>query len=353
MFVDKVEIVVKAGNGGSGLASFRREKFLPFGGPDGGDGGRGGNVFMEASVDLKDLISFKHRLIYRAENGRTGGRNRMHGVNGVDLCLKVPVGTTACIKKDGEIVQKVDFRKDGQRIMIARGGKGGKGNVHFATATHKAPREFQSGEEGEEYDVELEILLPVDVGIVGMPNSGKSSLLSALSEARPQIADFYFTTREPVLGTVDDGRNSFVWAEMPAVIKDSNKGKGLGTGFLRHLSRVNVIVYLLDACSVQIEDDLVCLKQEVEGYNPEFAGRKYVVAINKIDQISDISVLSGMINRLGSQGITSFLISAQERSGLKELVETVHKMVVENAIRQREEPVPEIIFRPRPVDKKE
>jgi len=351
MFVDNVEIVVKAGTGGNGLASFRREKFLPFGGPDGGDGGRGGNVFLEASIDLKDLASFKHKLFYKAENGGPGGKNKMHGLNGSDLCIKIPVGTIAYVRKNGELVQKADFRINGQRVMIAKGGRGGKGNVHFATATHKAPREFQSGEEGERIDVELQISLPVDVGIIGMPNSGKSTLLSAISGAKPKAADYFFTTQEPVMGTVDDGRNRYVWAEMPAIIEGSRKGKGIGSRFLRHLSRAAVLVYLLDATSQQIEEDLACLKEEVKEFNQEFAGKKYVVAANKMDETVDNTALSNLTEKLAVEGVRLFQVSAIGESGLKDLVATVHKMVTDAGVMQSEEPAPEIIFRPRPVDR--
>lgn len=351
MFVDNVEIVVKAGRGGSGLASFRREKFLPFGGPDGGDGGKGGNVFLEASVDLKDLASFKHKLLYRAENGGTGRKNKMHGLNGSDLFVRIPVGTIAYVKKNGELVQKADFKNDGQRVIVAKGGKGGKGNVHFATSTHKAPREFQTGEEGEQFNIELELNLPIDVGIIGMPNSGKSSLLAAISGARPQIADYYFTTREPVLGTVDDGRKKYVWAELPAIIEGSHDGKGIGARFLRHLFRASVLVYLLDASSSQIGEDLACLRKEVEEFNPEFADKKYVVVVNKMDEASDAASLSRLSENLSQAGIKLIQVSAVEESGLEDLISTVHKMIADAAAVQTDEPAPEIIFRPRPVDR--
>jgi GTP-binding protein len=351
MLVDNVEIVVKAGNGGSGLASFRREKFEPFGGPDGGDGGKGGNVFLEADADITDLATFKHRLTYKAENGGVGGKNQMHGLNGTDLNIKIPVGTTAYVKMNGELVQKADFTVKGQRVMVAKGGKGGQGNVHYATATRKAPRIFQPGKEGDQCNITMEIWLPVDIGIVGLPNSGKSSLLAALSGAKPQVAEYYFTTQEPVLGAVDDGQKKYIWAEIPAIIEGSHSGKGLGNGFLKHLSRAKVLVYLLDATSPQMEEDLACLKREVEAFNPEFAWKKYVVAVNKTDAVEDQGEPNKLFEKLASEGVRAFPVSAGEKAGLKELVADVHKLVADEEFIQMEEPAPEVIFRPRPVDR--
>jgi GTPase len=351
MLVDNVEIVVKAGNGGSGLASFRREKFEPFGGPDGGDGGKGGNVFLEADADMTDLASLKHKLTYKAENGGIGGKNQMHGLNGSNLILKIPVGTTAYVKMDGELVQKADFTAKGQNVMVAKGGKGGQGNVHYATATRKAPRIFQPGLAGDQCKITLEMALPVDVGIIGLPNSGKSTLLAAISGAKPQVADYYFTTQEPILGSVDDGQKKYVWAELPAVVEGSHSGKGLGNGFLKHLSRAKVVLYLLDGASGQMEEDLACLKREVGEYKPEFAWKKYAVAVNKMDVVDDPGELNKLTEKLAAEGIQVFPVSAGEKIGLKELVSDVHKLVAGEELIRMEEPEPEVIFRPRPVDR--
>lgn len=351
MLVDNVEIKVKAGNGGRGLASFRKEKFLPFGGPDGGDGGKGGDVYLEASNDLVDLASFKHKLNYSAGNGGVGGKNKMHGLNAPDLIIKVPVGTIAYVKDGGEMVQEIDFRIFGQRVKVARGGKGGRGNVHFATATYKAPRDFQPGEKGEQFDIHLDMYLPLDVGIVGMPNSGKSALLSAISGARPQVAEYDFTTLEPVLGAVDDGKGKIIWAEMPAIIESSSSGKGLGCRFLKHLSRAHVLVFLLDATSPHLAADLACLRREIENFNPDLAALKYLVAVNKIDLADSHEEVDRLASRLASDGIQVLPVSAVNGTGLKELVESVHKMVTEDVLSQPQEP--EIIFRPRPVDRRD
>lgn len=351
MLVDNVEIKVRAGDGGSGLASFRKEKYLPFGGPDGGDGGKGGDVYLEASSNLVDLASFKPRLTYRAASGGTGRKNKMHGLNAPDLIIKVPVGTIAYVKKKGEIVQKIDFRTQGQRVRVAKGGKGGKGNVHFATATHQAPHDFQPGEKGEQFDISLDMLLPVDVGIVGMPSSGKSALLAAISGARPQIAEYDFTTLEPVLGTVDDGKAKYIWVEMPAVIEGSSRGKGLGCRFLKHLSRAGMLVFLLDATSPHLTDDLACLRQEIENFNPELAARKYLVGVNKVDLINNFEEINRLASKLADDGVQVLTVSAVSGAGLKELVEIVHKMFTDDLLSQPREP--EIIFRPRPVDRRE
>ena len=225
--------------------------------------------------------------------------------------------------------------------------------MHFATATHKAPREFQPGEEGQQYDIRLEMSLPIDIAIIGMPSSGKSSLISAISGAKPEIADYYFTTRETVLGTVDDGQKSYVWAEMPALIEGSHAGKGIGARFLKHLSRASVIMYLLDATSPQIEADLACLRKEVAAFDPEYGSKKYLVVANKMDEAEDTSQLSGLSEKLSREGVKLLQVSAIGESGLKDLVATAHKMVADAAALQMEEPVPEIIFRPRPVDRQD
>jgi len=351
MIVDNVEIVVIAGSGGNGLASFRREKFLPFGGPDGGDGGKGGNIYLEADVDMNDLASFKHKLTYKAGNGGIGGKNKMHGLNADNLVIKIPVGTTAYVKKDGELVQRADFSVKGQRVLVAKGGRGGKGNIHYATATRKAPRIFQPGGEGDKCEIKLELLLPVDICIIGYPNSGKSALLTAISRAKPQIAEYYFTTLEPVMGAVDDGQKKYVWAEIPAIVDGSHSGKGIGNKFLKHISRASMLVYLLDATSPHVEQDLACLKNEVEIYNPEFAFKTYVVAVNKSDAVDDLSKLNELVEKLSAENITVFTLSAREKSGLEELVADMHELVSEALLTRVEEPAPEIIFRPRPVDR--
>lgn len=352
MLVDNVEIKIKAGNGGRGLASFKREKFLPFGGPDGGDGGKGGDIYLKADADLEDLAAFKHKLTFNADNGGIGGKNKMHGLNAQSIIVKVPVGTIAYVKKDGETVQKADLTADGQLVMVARGGRGGRGNVHFATATRKAPHDFQPGEEGEQCIIRLEMMLMADVAIIGLPSSGKSSLLTAISGARPEIAEYQFTTREPVLGVVDDGHKKYVWAEIPAIVAGANKGKGLGAGFIKHIARASLIVYLLDGSSMHLEDELKKLKSEVEQYDSANKGKKFIIAVNKVDAVEDIQAINDFAVKMTGAGTGTLIISAREGTGLQELVASAHKLVADSCVAQAEEPSPGVIFRPRPVDRK-
>jgi GTP-binding protein len=353
MFVDSVEISIRAGNGGSGLASFRREKFLPFGGPDGGDGGRGGDIYLVADADMEDLATYKHRTIFKAGNGERGGTNKKHGINGADLLIKVPVGTSAYVKKDGEEKLVADLQDKGKKLMVAKGGRGGKGNVHYATATRKAPEIFQPGEEGEQHDIKLRMKLITDVCITGHPNSGKSTLLSAVSAARPQVADYPFTTRSPVLGIVDDGVQKYIWAELPALIHGSSQGKGLGNSFLIHAERATVLVYLLDAGSTDIAGEFNRLKQEIEAFDPHLVEKSSVIAINKIDLIEDTADLGKIKEKLTGSGLPVYTVSAALHAGISELILPVHKLIGEHKMGALEEMGPEMIFRPKPVDLKD
>ncbi len=350
MFVDNVEIQVKAGCGGSGLASFRREKFLPFGGPDGGDGGKGGDIYLYADSDIDSLSSFKHKRIFKAGNGGVGGKNRMHGIDAEDLVIKVPVGTTAFVKDNDRELIVADLLKDGQKIQLAKGGRGGKGNVHYATSTRKAPKIFQQGEEGQQHDIILRMRLVVDVCIIGFTNSGKSTLLSALSSARPEIADYQFTTRLPSLGVVDDGVNRLTWVELPALIKGASLGKGLGNGFLYQAGRAYAIVYLLDASSADLKGDFEDLRNEVQAFDDGLAQKAAIIAINKADSLDDEGAKDYVKKSLAGTGLACIMISALEKSGLDELVSEVHRMVLEIRNRPYAEQAAEVIFRPKPVD---
>ncbi|MCX5996933.1 MAG: GTPase ObgE [Chloroflexi bacterium] len=350
MFVDNVEIKVRAGNGGNGLASFRREKFLPFGGPDGGDGGKGGDIYLVADADMQDLAAYKHRLIFKAGNGERGGTNKKHGINGVDLLIKVPLGTAAYVKKDGEEQLVADLQGKGKKLQVAKGGKGGKGNVHYATATRKAPEIFQPGEEGEQFDITLRMKLITDVCIVGYPNSGKSTLLSAVSAARPQVADYPFTTKYPVLGVVDDGVQKYIWAELPAIVKGSGQGKGFGNSFLIHAERAAVLVYLLDAGSSGIAEEFVRLKEEIKAFDLKLAEKSSIIAINKTDLIEEAVELAAIKEKLEETGLPVYAISAALNTGVSELIPAVHKIVSEHKKRSIVEMGPEMVFRPRPVD---
>jgi GTP-binding protein len=350
MFVDNVEIQVRAGHGGSGLASFRREKFLPFGGPDGGDGGKGGDIYLYADSDIESLASFKHKRLFKANNGGDGGKNRMHGINAEGLLIRVPVGTTVFIKENDRELVMADLIKDGQKVLLARGGKGGKGNVHYATSTRKAPKIFQRGEEGQQHDIILRVSLVVDVCIIGFPNSGKSTLLSALSSALPEIADYQFTTRAPVLGVVDDGVNKMTWIEMPALTRGSNLGKGLGNSFLYQAGRAAVIVYLLDAGSTDLRGDFETLRDEVLAFDGNLAQKAAIIAVNKVDSI-DIGATEEYVKKsLAGIEAPCIMISALGKIGLDTLVSQAHSIVLEIKHRSSGEQPAEVIFRPKPVD---
>ena len=350
MFVDNVEITIKAGNGGNGQASFRREKFLPFGGPDGGDGGKGGDIYFSADSNMEDLGTFKHMTIFKAGNGGRGGPNQMHGLNAEGLIIKVPVGTAIYVKEEGKDLLIADLQKDKHRMLAAKGGKGGKGNVHFATATRKAPTIFQPGEIGEERKIVLKIRLPVDVCIVGLPNSGKSALLSAISAAKPKVAEYPFTTREPVLGVVDDGVRKYIWAELPALVEGSHTGKGAGNKYLNQAERAEVMIYLLEACSQDIKKELQQLRDRVTLFDPKLAGKKSVIVVNKAEMSEDIEYQETVKRDLGLSGSPVYCISALEKQGLGELISAVHGLVEVESRKIVEEGQPEVIFRPKPVD---
>jgi GTPase len=352
MFVDNVQIKIKAGNGGNGLASFRREKFLPFGGPDGGDGGRGGDIYLLADADMEDLAAYKHRVIFKAGNGERGGTNKKHGINGTDLFIKVPVGTSAYVKRNGEEELVADLQDKGKKLQVAKGGRGGKGNVHYATATRKAPEIFQRGEEGEQHDITLKMRLMTDVCIIGHPNSGKSTLLSVVSAAHPQVADYPFTTRAPVLGTVDDGVQKYIWAELPAIVKGSSQGKGLGNSFLIHAERATALIYLLDAGLPDIVEEYNRLKEEIKAFDLHLEEKNAVIAINKIDGIEDVAELADIRGKLAGTGLPVYTISAVLNTGISELVSTVHKVISEHKTGTLETMGPEVVFRPKPVDQR-
>ena len=285
MFVDEVEIQVKAGDGGSGCVSFRREKFVPRGGPNGGDGGRGGSVIIEADENLGTLLDFRYRRHYTASRGGHGEGSDRHGASGEDRVLRVPVGTTVRDRETGLVLG--DLTHHGQRLDIARGGRGGRGNARFATSTHQAPRRADPGEAGEARALRLELRLLADVGVVGFPNAGKSTLVSRLSAARPKIADYPFTTLVPALGLVRlDEERSFVIADVPGLIPGAAEGKGLGLRFLRHLERTRFLVHLLDldpTTGRDPVDDWRTIQAELETYSPELAARPQLIAANKTD----------------------------------------------------------------------
>ncbi len=288
-FVDEASIEVIAGNGGNGVASFRREKYVPRGGPDGGDGGRGGSVYLEADPGMNTLVDYHYHPHRRAAAGGAGGGQQKHGAKGADLILPVPAGTVARDAETGELI--ADLTEPGERMMVARGGRGGLGNTHFATATRQAPREAQRGEPGAEIALDLELKLIADVGLVGYPNAGKSTLLSVVSAARPKIADYPFTTLVPNLGVVEIGDvsrgrgTSFVMADIPGLIEGAAQGVGLGHEFLRHVERTRLLLHLIDGGATERDpwDEFETINRELSEYSAELGARPQVVVLTKMD----------------------------------------------------------------------
>lgn len=326
-FVDKVTVSVSAGNGGNGKLSFRREKFISKGGPDGGDGGNGGDVVLVASRNQNTLANFRYQKELRAESGQSGGGNRRHGKSAPDLLVAVPVGTVATAE-DGRIL--ADLVNDEQRAVIAKGGKGGFGNAHFVSSRRQAPAFAEKGEPGEALDVQLELKMIADVGLVGFPNAGKSTLLSKLSNARPEIADYPFTTLTPNLGVVDiDRQHSILMADIPGLIEGAAEGKGLGHDFLRHIERTAVILHLVDAYQENVAEAYQTVQAELEAYQPELIKRPEIVALTKIDGL-DAEIIEDLINQL-RQAVPPHTpivaISVESGEGLKPLLFTLQKVV--------------------------
>ena len=321
MFVDEVEIHVRAGDGGRGCISFRREKYVPRGGPNGGDGGRGGSVIVEADEGLGTLLDFRYRRHYTAQRGGHGEGSDRHGASGDDLVLRVPVGTTIHEPHAGVLLG--DLTANGERLEVARGGRGGRGNARFATSTNRAPRRADPGEAGEERTLRLELRLLADVGVVGFPNAGKSTLVSRLSAARPKIADSPFTTLVPTLGLVRlDEEQSFVIADVPGLIPGASEGKGLGLRFLRHLERTRLLVHLLDldpATGRDPVEDWKTIQAELREYSPELAARPQLIAANKIDLDGAAPRLKRVVAMARRRRLPVFPLAARTGQGLAEL----------------------------------
>jgi len=322
MFVDQVDIEVKAGDGGNGAVAFRREKYVPHGGPSGGDGGRGGSVVLEVDPHLSTLLDFRYKRRYQAERGGDGGSKDMFGRDGADLILKVPPGTTVRDRNTGELI--ADLWKPGQRVVVARGGIGGRGNVRFATSVHQAPKFAEKGEPGEERPLRLELKLLADVGLLGFPSVGKSTLIAAVSAARPKIADYPFTTLVPNLGVVYiDEQKSFVMADLPGLIEGAHAGAGLGFQFLRHAERTRVLVHVLDVSGLTGRDpldDFRVLNRELALHSEDLARIPQVVALNKIDVAADPALIDRVEKALTQEGHAVFRISAATRQGLEPLL---------------------------------
>lgn len=315
MFIDRVVIRVKAGDGGSGIISFRREKFVPMGGPDGGEGGAGGDVIVVADDNLSTLLDYTYRDSWAAPAGEHGSGSNRSGRSGDDVIMPVPPGTVIRDQTSGELLGEV--LENGDRIVVARGGRGGKGNAHFATATHQAPREYQPGEDGEERTLEMELKLIADVGLVGQPNAGKSTLLSVISAARPKIADYPFTTLSPNLGVVQltDGR-TFVVADVPGIIEGAHEGRGLGLQFLRHIERTRVLAFLVPVDAMDWQAEYEQLRREIESYSLELAQKPHCVVFTKMDLLGEDDLPP--VDAPDAFGI--YAVSAAARTGLDTLL---------------------------------
>jgi GTP-binding protein len=330
MFVDRVQIEVQAGSGGDGCVSFRREKYVPKGGPDGGDGGRGGSILIEAREGVDNLSALAHRKSWRAENGRHGSGANRHGRGAEDLLIHVPPGTIVT-DADGKFVLK-DLSQDGDQLVAARGGKGGKGNTHFKSATNRAPRQCTAGEEGERRILLLELKVIADVGLIGKPNAGKSTLLSRLSRARPEIADYPFTTKHPNLGRVQlDLDRSFVMADIPGLIEGAHLGAGLGHEFLRHVERAGVLVHLVEPLPADGTDPVenyAAIRSELVHFNPALEQRPELVAVTKSELPGADDVRQRLQERLGSEVL---MISAVTGTGLNRLTGAIARLLQPNS----------------------
>lgn len=342
-FFDEALIHVRAGKGGDGMLSFRREKFVPLGGPNGGNGGAGGSVYLVANRRLNTLIQFKRQRHFRAASGAPGESKDMQGKQGTDLLIDVPPGTIVRDAKTNEVL--ADLVQDGQRVLVARGGRGGRGNAAFKSPTNQAPRIVEKGEPGEVRSLRLELKLIADVGIIGAPNAGKSTLLAAVSAARPKIADYPFTTLTPNLGVATIDQQTLVLADIPGLIEGSHAGAGLGTRFLRHIERTRVLIHLLDGAAAAPLQDFESINQELELFSPKLAAKPQVVALNKMDLPQAQQSWPTVQAAMRKQGLPVFAISAATGQGTRELLYATLKVVEETPV----EPVSMVearVFRP-------
>ncbi|RUM41734.1 MAG: GTPase ObgE [Desulfurobacterium sp.] len=328
-FIDRAKIFVQGGHGGNGCVAFRREKFVPKGGPSGGNGGKGGDVILEADRNVHTLLDFKYKRHYKAERGRHGEGNKRTGRSGDDLIIKVPVGTVVRDAETGEVLG--DLTEHGQRLVVAKGGRGGRGNAEFATPTRRAPDFAEPGEPGEERWIELELKLLADVGLVGFPNAGKSTFLSRVTAARPEIADYPFTTLRPILGVAKVGDFSFVIADIPGLIEGAHAGKGLGHEFLRHVERTKLLLHLIDLTDLTRapKEAFEKINKELELYSPELAKKPQIVVGTKIDALVDRSKIEELKKYFEEKGYPFFAVSAVTGEGMDELMWFVAKKLKE------------------------
>ncbi len=316
MFIDEVTIKVIAGRGGDGVVSFRREKYVPFGGPDGGDGGDGGSIYLEADEGYNTLSHLRYNKLYKAPSGEPGRGNNCYGKTGQDLIIKVPVGTI--VRKNGKIIG--DLTSHQERCLVAKGGRGGRGNAKFAGPRNQTPRFAERGESGEEAILELELKVLADVGLVGFPNAGKSTFLSKISAARPKVADYPFTTLNPVLGVVDLDEHSFVVADLPGLISGAHQGAGLGIAFLKHVERTRLLLHLVDLSADQPWEDFTTINKELAGYSQELTGKPQIVVGTKIDLPEAAAKQKEFTERIANQGYEVICISAVTGENVKQLL---------------------------------
>jgi GTP-binding protein len=329
MFVDYAKIIIESGKGGDGAATFRREKYVAAGGPDGGDGGKGGDIYFEVDPDSNTLIDFRFTKKFKAKNGENGSGNRCFGKSGEDLTVKVPKGTIVKDAETGKVI--VDMSEDGQRELILKGGRGGKGNVHFATSTRQAPHFAIDGEKGKLKEVILELKLLADVGLIGFPNVGKSTILSRVTAATPKIADYHFTTIDPNLGVVKtEHGDSFVLADIPGIIEGASDGVGLGIQFLRHVERTRLLLHVIDVAGTEGRnpvEDFNKINEELKKYSEKLAGRKQIIVANKIDSMQDENNYKELEKLAKNNGLEIFKISAVTGEGLNELFNYVAEII--------------------------
>lgn len=329
MFTDYAKIYVTAGKGGNGAVSFRREKYIAAGGPDGGDGGKGGDVYFEVDPDSNTLVDFRYKKKFKAENGNNGEGSHKYGKSGADLYIKVPIGTMIKDATTGEVL--ADLSESGQKELVLHGGRGGKGNSHFATSTRQAPRFSQAGEEGEEKELILELKLLADVGLIGFPSVGKSTILSVVTAATPKIADYHFTTLEPNLGVVkSEYGDSFVIADIPGLIEGASEGTGLGIQFLRHIERTRLLLHVIDVSGSEGRnpvEDFYIINRELEKYSKKLAKRKQIIVANKIDSMQDETLYKDLEKLAKEKNMEIFKISAATGEGIKELMQAVSKIL--------------------------
>ncbi len=329
MFTDYAKIIIKSGNGGDGAVTFRREKYVAAGGPDGGDGGKGGDIYFRVDPNANTLIDFRYTKKFKAQNGENGSGGNKYGKSGEDLYIDVPIGTIIRDSETGKIV--ADLSKEGQVELVLKGGRGGKGNSHFATATRQVPRFAQAGEDGEEKEVILELKLLADVGLLGFPNVGKSTFLSVVTDAKPKIANYHFTTIEPNLGVVKTEKgDSFVIADIPGIIEGASEGIGLGIQFLRHVERTRLLLHVIDVSGVEGRNpvqDFHTINEELKKYSEKLSQRKQIIVANKIDIMQDDTGYKELEKLAKEQNIEIFKISGATGQGIKELLNRVSEVL--------------------------